>query len=189
VTSSVLPALSLYQPWASLIASGHKIVETRTWRPHADLIGHRMAFASTGTMPKEAKDALRHGTPGFQALLDAAREAGFEVAWDKRKLIHNLPLGKVLCTARIAGAYPMIDAAAAAGEVPERCLLVAPRRLLIVRPEGDLDVSHQRPYGLFEPGRVAWLLDSVRPVVGDHPAHGRQGVWNWRPSGIFESLQ
>lgn len=182
----VLPALSLWQPWASLVASGHKTVETRTWSPHADVIGHRMAFASTGTMPKEAKDALRHGSPGFQALLDAVREAGFEIGWDKRKLLHSLPLGRVLCTARVAGAYPMVDSKA--GDLPERCLLVAPTRLLIVRPEGDLDVSDQRPYGLFEPGRVAWLLDSQRPVIGDHPAHGRQGVWNWRPQGIFEAL-
>ncbi len=29
-----MKALSLRQPWASLIADGHKTIETRTWRTH-----------------------------------------------------------------------------------------------------------------------------------------------------------
>lgn len=179
-----MPALSMWQPWASLVAAGVKRLETRTWPPHQDLVGMRMAVASTGTMPKEAKDALRHGAPGFQQLLDGVRAAGHAIAWDKRRLVHDLPLGRVLCTVTVAGAYPMVDSSAST--IPERCLLVAPHRLLLVRPEGDVDVTDQYPYGLFEPGRWAWHLTNLRAVFGDHRATGRQGVWTWRPTGIYE---
>lgn len=182
MSGPVFPALSLWQPWASLLASGAKWLDTRSWSPHPDLIGNRMAFASTGTMPKAAKDAVRHGAPHFQAIFDALRAAGFQIGWDRKKLVHNLPLGKVLCTAPVLGSYPMFDARTAAGELPERCLLIAPTRLLLVRPEGDIDATSQLPFGDFAPGRVAWLLGPPTPVEGDHPAHGRQGIWNWRPT-------
>lgn len=29
-----VPAISLWQPWASLMASGHKSIETRSWSTH-----------------------------------------------------------------------------------------------------------------------------------------------------------
>ena len=37
-------ALSLHQPWATLIAAGVKNVETRSWPPPQSLIGHRIAI-------------------------------------------------------------------------------------------------------------------------------------------------
>lgn len=180
------PALSLFQPWASLIASGTKTLETRSWAPHRGLIGNRLWIASTGSMPKEAKDALRHTTPGFQQLFDAIRAAGFSISWDGRKLLHSMPLGKMLCSVRLAGAYEMLDAATATG-LPERCLLVAPKRLVLIRPEGDLDVTDQYPYGHFAPARWAWHLTDVEPIIAV-PVRGRQGIWNWRPTEAPEIL-
>lgn len=179
-------ALSLWQPWASLAAAGVKRVETRSWAPHSDLIGARLAIAATASLPKDAKDALRHGAEHQAALFDAIRAIGHEVAWDRKKLLHDLPLGRVLATVRVTGSYPMVDPD---GQLPERCLVVTDRRLLIVRPEGDLDVSDQRPFGEFAAGRVGWLLEDPVPVVGDHPARGAQGIWNWRPAGPYQVVQ
>lgn len=185
--TTALPALSMWQPWASLVASGVKWLETRSWPPHRDLIGTRVAFASTGSMPKDAKDALRHGAPHFQALLDAVRAAGFEIGWDRKKLVHNLPLGEVLCTSMLLGSYPMLDAETAT-DLPERCLLIGHGRLLLVRPEGDIDATSQLPFGVFEPGRVAWHLGPPTLVEGEHPARGRQGVWTWRPEAPYGNV-
>ena len=39
-----MKALTLHQPWASLIAEGHKTIETRSWRPPKDLIGQTIAI-------------------------------------------------------------------------------------------------------------------------------------------------
>lgn len=192
MSGPVFPTLSLWQPWASLVAARLKRLETRSWPPHRDLIGTRMAFASTATLPAGARDALRHGAPNSQALIDGVRAAGFEIAWDRKKLITNLPLGRVLCTARVTGSYPMVEAAPAthgaaaapvAWEAP--CLVIGRRQLILVTAEGDIDVTDQRPFGDFAPGRFAWTLEDVQPVDGDHPATGRQGIWNWRPKTLF----
>lgn len=37
-------ALTLTQPWASLVVSGQKLVENRPWNPPRALIGHRFAI-------------------------------------------------------------------------------------------------------------------------------------------------
>ena len=39
-----MKALTLHQPWASLIACGAKRIETRSWPPPKSLIGKRIAI-------------------------------------------------------------------------------------------------------------------------------------------------
>jgi hypothetical protein len=40
----MMRALTIYRPWAGLIAAGIKLVENRTWQPPLDLIGDRLAI-------------------------------------------------------------------------------------------------------------------------------------------------
>lgn len=42
-----MKALSLWQPWASLMADGRKKIETRHWRPPAWLVGQSFAIHAT----------------------------------------------------------------------------------------------------------------------------------------------
>jgi activating signal cointegrator 1 len=42
-----MKALSLWQPWASLVADGRKRIETRSWRPPNYLVGHWLAIHAT----------------------------------------------------------------------------------------------------------------------------------------------
>lgn len=44
-----------------------------------------------------------------------------------------------------------------------------------VEDPGQREVSDQRPFGDFTPGRYAWLLDNVRPI-DPIPAKGHQGL-------------
>ena len=39
-----MKAITLHQPWASLIASGAKRIETRSWKPPDSLIGTEIAI-------------------------------------------------------------------------------------------------------------------------------------------------
>lgn len=50
----LLPALSLTQPWASLMADGRKHVETRSWRAPKWLIGTRLAIHAAKSIDKDA---------------------------------------------------------------------------------------------------------------------------------------
>ena len=89
-------ALTVWQPWASLIATGHKTVETRTWAPPQALIGERIAIhaakttvALRGRMPAEIHQAL-----------------SADVGYDWRFV---LPLGAMVATARLVGTVRFPD--------------------------------------------------------------------------------
>ena len=44
-----------------------------------------------------------------------------------------------------------------------------------------MNVEAQRPFGIFEPGRFAWLLEGITPLAEPIPARGRQQLWEWSP--------
>jgi len=44
MTTKRFPAITVYQPWASLIAGGFKHYETRHWQPPRSLVGNLIAI-------------------------------------------------------------------------------------------------------------------------------------------------
>lgn len=50
-----MKAISIWQPFATLIVRGFKIFETRTWPPPASLIGQRIGIASTKSLRPEQR--------------------------------------------------------------------------------------------------------------------------------------
>ena len=79
-----MPALTLWQPFATLIADGVKVRETRSWQPPQSLIGRRIAIHAGQRMADQW--ALE------QETVDAIVE---RYGWDWRKL----PRGAVVATA------------------------------------------------------------------------------------------
>ncbi len=57
-----MKALSIWQPWASLIMSGHKKIETRSWPAPYSVRGQRIAIASTKTVRGEQRRAAVEDT-------------------------------------------------------------------------------------------------------------------------------
>jgi activating signal cointegrator 1 len=53
-----MKALSIWQPWASFIMSGHKKIETRSWPAPYPIRGQRIAIASTKAIRPEQRQAL-----------------------------------------------------------------------------------------------------------------------------------
>ena len=62
-------ALSLHQPWASLIAAGFKSIETRSWPPPQSLIGQRIAIHAA------KKVVAFPDTPAYREFNDAVNNA------------------------------------------------------------------------------------------------------------------
>ena len=87
-------ALTIKQPWASLIAVGVKTVENRTWQPPASWIGSRIAIhAGKNSVPMSAFTDEEK-----QALADL-----FDTDWR-----HSLPRG-ILGTVEIARVTQVIE--------------------------------------------------------------------------------
>jgi hypothetical protein len=88
-----MKALSLYQPWASLVMLGAKRVETRSWRTT-----HRgpLAIHASSRFRQEGRSSCRREP--FQRRLE---EAGLDEA--------RLPLGVLLGTVRLLDCVPVED--------------------------------------------------------------------------------
>lgn len=82
---SDIPAISLWQPWASFIAIGVKPYETRHWRAPVRYVGHRIAIHAA------------------KRRLDTD-----DVQWwhEVSKQVHRPPLGAFVCTAFLKEIIP-----------------------------------------------------------------------------------
>lgn len=95
VPGRVVPVLTLWQPWASLIAIGAKPCETRGKVPPARLIGRRIAIHAALRKPRRAD------------LDDATHRAMAEAFRSHDDWLQTLPRGMILCTAILREALPV----------------------------------------------------------------------------------
>ena len=149
-------AITLHQPWASLIALGIKTVETRSWPAPARLIGQTIAIHA-------GKRAVRK--PGV-AVEDEMR-ARLGEDWHR-----TIPAGAVLATATLAGMA--------------RVKRVDPRAGLAVHDLSTeagcavgLGQTRIDPWGDFSAGRWLWFLADVMALSAPVPEIGRQSFWHW----------
>ena len=90
---SVMPAVSLWQPWASLVAIGAKPFETRSFPIPRRLLGKRVAIHA----------AARPCFVDFdQDTIDAITDAFGQCGWN-----YSLPRGVIVATAILAESIPV----------------------------------------------------------------------------------
>lgn len=177
-----MKALSLWQPWASLMASGHKAIETRpAWAMRMlPLVGSDLAICSTRTTPAQEFG----GAMLVRELREAALEAHPEV--DPAELVTRptlWPSGAVLALVRVADVVPMRSASLPIADGPPRYCAVSDHVLAVTDHVGALsavsvNIEAERPFGFYEPGRVAIITDNLRRLPEPVPVTGHQQVWN-----------
>lgn len=90
-----MKALSIKQPWASLIATGIKDIENRTWRIK---IRGRIYIHASGNQPKE-----------FSSILGAERFNAFHNHLESGRFAMELALGHKWTAGAIIGEVDIID--------------------------------------------------------------------------------
>lgn len=91
-----MKAVSLWQPWASLIACGAKQVETRSWPAPRAVVGQRIAIHAA----KRRTELTMLREPQFRDALHDRR--------DRVRLVGGeLPLGYIVATAVLADCFLM----------------------------------------------------------------------------------
>ena len=85
-----MKAITLWQPWASLIAAGAKTIETRTWSPPHSLIGQPLAIHAAMTLVEPTY---------FPELVAAAVARALGDHWQR-----SIPTGAVLAVVTLAAA-------------------------------------------------------------------------------------
>lgn len=145
---SEVRALSLWQPWASLVAIGVKRMETRSWSTayrgwlviHAAAKWDAMLIAIA---EEEPFSELLKGVPGYMAI-----EGDLFIRSEPARP----PLGAAVGVARLTAIDSTDDG-----------------RLIVTSKEAEL--------GDFGPGRFAWLLEDAVPFQKPIPVKGWQGLW------------
>ena len=203
-----MPALTLWQPWASLIAIGAKSIETRSWPAPAGLVGERIAIHAAANakpgiddLPGDCEGKTEGGwTYGYLGDYQACYALGGRTA-ELHQITAGrginllgggiqLPLGAVVATARLAACVPMV-----AERIDDEHVLVLDDELWLAESaeqehhqawasetlQSACRIDDQLPYGDFRPGRWAWILDDVQALADPVPARGRQRIWRWQP--------
>lgn len=180
-------ALTLWQPWASLVAGGVKTIETRSWPAPSAAVGQRLAIHAAVRAP-----AIRTKVGAWTVFrahgvgpLTLGRSGNVTPEGQPSAL--ELPVGAVIATARLAACVPMVEFGADGSEgydggpacweqdgawwLDPDPLEAGATRLT--------EISEQVPYGDFAPGRWAWLLEDVVSLPSPIPARGAQRIWHW----------
>lgn len=161
-----MKALTLTQPWATLVAIGAKRIETRSWStPYRGPLAIHAAkgfpkWARKFTVDPVCYEAVRyHG---------ARNDAGQRPA----DLLSAYPLGYVLATCNLVNCIPteVVDNAGNVFGVSLETLS-----------------AQERAFGDYAPGRYAWILENVKELKTPVPAKGSLGLWDW--DGVMETVQ
>ena len=149
-----MKALTLWQPWATLVALGEKKIETRCWETkHRGLL----AIHSAAKLPPKWLGASRHD-PFFRDeladILHARRDCDDRLGRHVDDAIRELPYGSILCVVNLVSIEPTI----------------AVRHFVDAR---------ERVFGNYEDGRFAWHLEMVARLPTPAPAKGNRLLWNW----------
>lgn len=152
-----MKAITILQPWASLIACGTKRIETRGWAtkyrgPIAIHAGKSMKYEELCTdepfysaMVNKVKFYSHGSVIAIADLIDCQKVVG----------VSSLRIGPVEQSKAILG-------------------------------NDSIVTGNELSFGDFTPGRYAWIFNNVRPI-NPVPAKGQQRLWKWVPpeGGFF----
>lgn len=147
-----MKSLTVYQPWASLIAVGAKPYEFRGWPAPSFVIGQRIAIHAGARKPKPGEvDQLR-----LICRAGKGRRAGLfdDLALPVLENPETLWFGAIVCTAVVGEPIHASKGLPALG---------------IERNDSDRA----------EHFNWAWPMLDVQPLQPPVPARGAQGFWNW----------
>lgn len=145
-----MKAISLWQPYASLIPTGAKKIETRSWSTK-----YRGPLAIHAARTWNVDLAALLGDWRFQGGLAPLVGKPLDLTartWPGIKK-EQLPFGCIIATCELADCIPTGDMTLG-------------------------QIGTDRPFGDFSLGRYAWILVNVRRIE-PVPATGRQGLWEW----------
>lgn len=160
-----MKAITIWQPWASLIAVGAKRYETRSWPTN-----YRGPIAIHAAK-KNPLSIIRGLHPTVQVPILYALCKAFGI---KSGVIDRLRMttGCIVATAELIECWEirMIDEDAEA--------LFKKHHPTIVDNK-FVNLKDEIMFGNFTKGRFAWELANVQILDTPIPARGKQGLWEW----------
>jgi len=150
----MMKAITILQPWASLVALGEKKFETRSWPTNyrGPILIHagKKTFNTDSYLDRELypfAEAL--GLPDY-------------FSFDK------LPYGSIIAVADLVNCLKIVSRVKVSGNQ------------FFARLENEQEITRNELYfGNYEVGRYAWQLENVHRLADPIPAKGMQRIWNF----------
>lgn len=156
-----MKAITIRQPWASLIAFGDKIYETRSWSTK-----YRGPVAIHAGKNLD-KDAFRYLITPL-ATMEQLQKCGITPY-----TVDDLPYGAVIAMADLVEVWQILHRA---GDT-----------VAVSTSGGDsafMPTEKEKAFGHWGNGSYAWELRNVRVLQKPIPAKGKQSLWEWEPPKI-----
>jgi hypothetical protein len=158
-----MKALTLYQPWATLVAIGAKRIETRSWStnyrgPLAIHAGKNRRYIN-----KSSDHCVWDVDPFYIALADGGAISKFNATEDE------FTIGCIVATCELVGCY-QIDINDLRPKSMEGWLVAG-------KTWGR--TPQELAFGDYTIGRYMWFLNKVKKLEEPIPAKGAMGLWEW----------
>lgn len=165
-------ALTLRQPWASLVAVGAKTIETRGWS--TDYRGPLLIHAAKRTPDVDGVQGLARFGDWWVA---DTRLGTFTLAhvpddddYPDSATEYPIPLGVVVASCRLVACVPIRETETEDDDEWPRLVVNKPGSEPWALLGGGFGagvygIGDQLPFGDFTPGRFAWLLEDVKPTT------------------------
>ena len=172
MASKIFQALSLWQPWSSLVAIGAKSIETRG--RYTSIRGPLAIHATKKWDAETWEPCLRDptfatalGKYGYHVKQPAMRRGNNNPIAE-----HNLPLGAVLCIVNLIDCVKM--GPPRTSTYPVWLNAQSPKDYM------DLLTPNELAFGSYAPGRYALILEMIERFETPIPAIGqRMFGWKW----------
>jgi hypothetical protein len=157
----MMKALTVYHPWAELIALNEKRNETRGWA--TKYRGPIAIHCGTSRRPWHMDLAFKEP---FLSALKPLHSRAFAT------LGMRIHLGQILAIGNLVDCLEIIHTVD-----NEACL-----------ENGRIVFGREYDFGDYTPGRFAWILENVHQLVEPIPAKGMQRLWNFDETDHLVSI-
>lgn len=162
--------LTLWQPWASLIAFNLKRYETRSWG--TTYRGKLAIHAAKRPIDRDEILPILYATGGGGCSRD-------ELDRLEQVLGQDLPLGKIVAIANLADCRQMVP-----NFNPPRSSAVYRETKISIFDQSALESA----VGLWESGRFAWKLDGPIALPEPIPLKGAQGLKDLTDTAALQAI-
>lgn len=163
-----MKAITLTQPWATLVAIGAKQIETRSWA--TAYRGPLAIHAAVGLGPVGGKRGLGElcSQEPFCSVLNAWAREYAKGYTDPKSMVERplMPFGTIVATCEL------VDVQRIRGQ----------RGFMVIGRSSSREwqlTDQERAFGDYTAGRYAWLLADVKMLPEPIPAKGALGLWEW----------
>lgn len=157
-----MKAITIWQPWASLIAIGAKQYETRSWA--TNYRGQIAIHAAAKDIKRIYKELFPCSDYEFhpshimkEQFCDTIKACGLNE--------NKLPTGCIIATAELVDCY----------KITKRLTFAEKEKTISIQEMSEKELL----FGDWTPGRYAWEIANIKILDKPIRAKGQQRLWNW----------